>query len=640
MATYFNKYYFEFDDIHITSPIRWRVDIMDSQGNTPTEPYLLTAAAQPLITERLDTSDDKFTTIIGRQITASYIYTGDPNEPLPEEFFEADERRYRIEVRKNGVLDGVYYIKPDFSQYPDVHAPFVVQLKAIDGLGYTKGTDFNSYDDTGLLYYQKVPLYEALVTRALNLIFDEGTPVNVLQSLVPNGASPGDHLLFDSYVHLDIFYDFVEGPKSVYDVLYAFCKSFNARIITDQNQIWFIRLQDVNYDSYTIDQYLSDSVVNTLTLSDFVRTAGPNPSFDSIPTNLAGQNITLPAVKKAEFEVEYKAINILKNFDWRGWDGSDFEDWGNLGLSVDRSGTGTIDDPYQAFIEYNTDVNDWLIQITDDVDYPRFSVGDTMELELRHLYNNTRVFSISINIFSTDVVNSLHALQSDGNWQPITVLGDPAYRIPISRSGKRVDGSFKLKSVPIPGRAGTNIYANVIIHPPNELSDVPDNPDTNGVFIYPIKLGVIAFSSKGRHITITNNANFSQVKEVEKFTFIDTGEDGLSNTIFTGPSQTPEDGGWESPKPGVNPGDIERHMAIGVIDQYQRSVNSWQGQLYSNSLAFYNPIKLTHKPDKLFVQCADRYDNRNCLHDVTLVEVFKEGTAGYDILEYDIEDTE
>lgn len=647
MATYFNKYYFEFQDIHVTSPAMWRVDIMDSQGAAPTEPYLLVAATNPLITERIDTSDDKFSHIIGRQVTVSYVYTGNPNEPLPDEFFEADERRYRIEVRKNGVLDGVYYVKPDFSQYPDAVPNFVVQLKAIDGLGYTKGTKFNAYAPSGLLHYQKIPLYEALVTRSLSLIFDTGTPINVLQSLVPNGASPGDHLLFDSCIHTDIFYDFVEGPKSVYDVLISICKAFNARIITEQNQIWIIRVQDLNYTSYTVDQYLSDTIVNTITLPDFVRTAGPNASFDSIPINKSAQFIMLPAVKKAEFEVDYKGINQVLNYDWTLWDGTSFTDWEVetnpvTKLIIGRTGAGTIKNPYKLFIPYPQ------ISTATDIQQEKpigeIFLGDVFDFEMRYIFTNVNSFTISICVTNNDSGGVSYRLLQDGSW---TFGNDLAGLLTIGRSGKKREGTLKIKSEPIPVRApgssgdspGPFGFRIEIFKPFGPEVKEPGEPD--GVEIYPIKLGIISIPSKGRHITITNAANFSQVKEVEKFTFIDTGEDGVSNTIYTGPSQTPEDGGWISPKPGVNPGDIERHMAIGVIDQYQRSVNSWQGSLYSNSLAFYNVIKLDHKPDKVYMQAADRYNNRDCTHDVTLVEVFQEGTADIDdILEFDVEDKE
>jgi hypothetical protein len=171
----------------------------------------------------------------------------------------------------------------------------------------------------------------------------------------------------------------------------------------------------------------------------------------------------------------------------------------------------------------------------------------------------------------------------------------------------------------------------------------PEPSETDGVTIWPIKLGVIKTTDLGRHVTVKNPASFSLVRDSDKFTFIDTGEDGLSNTLFTGEDAEPQLGGWDNDKPNVVPGDIERQMAIGYIDQYQRSVTSWEGQLYSNQLAFYNMITLAHKADKIFMQLNDSYNNRTCEHNIQLAEAFEEYTTPNfsqqnDYYEYDIEE--
>lgn len=648
MATYFTRWYIEFKDNHVASPATWRVDLLDSEGNAPTEPYKLIADAEPLVTERVDTSEDKFSYIIGKQITVSYKYTGAAEEPLPELFFEATERRFRANVYKNGVLDGVYYIKPDYSQYPDIYPPFTVSLSAVDGLSYLKGIKFNAFQESGLLLYDKITLYDAMMTRGLNQVFDEGTAINVINTLVPNGADPGFHLLFDVSVHTDIFYDFVEGPVTVHDMLTAFCKAFKARIVTDENQIWFIRMQDMNYAPYFADRYTDSDTVATVSLPGFLRSVGPSLSADAIPINLSGLIRMIPAVKEANFQVNYKGINRLLNFEWATFDGEDFQDWirqpiEGSQLTVSRTGAGSINDPYKLFIPYPQAAND----IEQESEIGIVQTGDIFDLELRYRFANVRQFRISISVIINNTGGTAFRLLSDGSW---TFGNDLAGLLPIVRSGKKREGTFKIKSIPIPlqvpgmsgplsGPFGLRVE---IFQPttPDELE--PLEPD--GVEIWPIKLGVISLPSKGRHLRITNTSDFSLVREAESFSFIDTGEEGVSNTLFTGPGLTPEDGGWESPKPDVNPGDIERLMAISVIDQYQRSVYSWEGQLYSNALNFYNMLALSYRPGKIYMQMSDKYNNRTCEHAILMMEVFEEGLTlpppneRYIYSEWDIEE--
>jgi hypothetical protein len=650
MATYFTRWYIEFKDNHVTAPATWRVDILDSEGNAPTEPYQLIPAAEPLVTERIDISEDKFTYIIGKQITVSYEFTGAFEEPNPELFFEANERRFRAEVRKNGVLDGVYYIKPDYCQYPDLYPPITISLKAVDGFSYLKGAKFNAFDEDGLLFYQKTPLYDAIMTRSLNQIFDAGTVINVINTLVPNSAEPGFHLLFDVSVHTDIFYDFVEGPLSVYDMLLAFCKTFKARLITDQNQIWFMRIQDLNYSPYTADQYTDATTVNTVALPGFLRSVGPTTSADAIPINLSGRIRMLPAVKEANFEVTYKGINQLYNFDWSEWDGVNFNYWTNsFGMVLNRGGTGTPDDPYTAFIpSFITETADepFIFQNSQLTSGNTFQIGDIVDFEVKFRFVNVSTFQISIVLLSLTGGTEPQVLTQGGTWVNFFPNGpvDYNHRIVSTRSGKKDIGSIKIKSLPVPAAVGPNALLQVYIYCPNRVSEFPDGPGTPGIYIYPIKIAVISLESKGRHLRITNTADFSQVRELEGFTFIDTGEDGVSNTLFIGPSLEPEDGGWESPKAGVNPGDIERFMAISVIDQYQRSVYSWEGTLESNTLNFFNMLALTYRPDKICLQASDTYNNRTCEHDILMIETFEERPTGeppnetFTYAEWDIEE--
>ncbi|WP_343702689.1 hypothetical protein [Chitinophaga sp.] len=643
MATYFRKYYIEFKDRHIIQPATWRVDIMDSQGEVPSEPFRLIASDNPLITERLETDDNKANYIIGRQITLAYEYTGSPNEPLPEDFFESDERRWRVEVRKNGVLDGVYYIRPDYSQRTVKYPPITVTLKAVDGLSYAKAVPFSMADESGLLLYDKISSYEAIMTRALGLILDAGTPLNVICSLTPENMEPGKQLFNGTFIHTDIFYDFVKGASTVHEVLTAYCKAFYARCFIAHNQVWFVRMQDLTGDTFTAEQYAAEGAVTDVALPGFVRTAGPDPAlYDGLPIDEDPELVMVPAIKKQEHEVQYKGINRLLNYDWHAWDGSAFDNWTvepTFPLIVGRTGAGTQDNPYKLFIPYPQLPTATDIQQQQPVG--GIFLGDTFDLELKYRFTNVKAFRISISVTNNDIGGVSFRLMPDGSW----IVGNSlAGLFTVTRGGRKREGTLKIKSNPIPIRVeGT---ANDQTGPfglrveffapfsPEEME--PGEPA--GVEIYPIKLGVYSIPSKGRHLTATNGADFSRViEEPDKFTFIDTGDDGVSNSIFTGAAKEPVNG-WMSTKPGVAADDIERHMARAHIDQYRRSLYTWDGSLYSNSLEYFNPIELAGLPGKRFMQMRDTYVNITCTHTCSLMEIMEEGSAAVDIVEYDIEE--
>lgn len=651
MATYFNKYYFEFQDSHVTYPATWRVDIMDSQGDVPTGPFLLTMGASPLSLQRTNTADSKDVFFIGEQANITYVFDGNTNIPLPVEFFEATERRYRVEIRKNGNIYGVYFIKPDFCQYPDQYrfpgeiVPFEVQLKAIDGLGYAEGTLFNIYADSGLLFYEITELYDIIMTRALAQILDAGTIINVINTLLPENIGLTTRTFFSLFVHTDQFYDFVKGAQSVKDVIIAFCKTFYASVFMAQGQLWFIRTQDLDQTTFNADQYISDSIVNDLSLPDFVLTVGPDPSsFDAMPVDEIANITMIPAIKKAEFEVKYKSINQLFNYDWSQWDGTNFAFWNRMEvpgnpLILNRTGTGTPLDPYNAYIGYNPPLLSQAIAQATALN--TVFAGDRIEISFKYKWTNCTKFFIRVR--AGDNTQFYVTMDESGNW--FYTFGISNGRAYIYRTGKKRTGTFSIQTPPIPQKITGNIdfpaNANleIQISTPQDSNTQDDPIALSAIEISAIKIGIIRTDDAGRHVTITNQADFTQVKEQIDFNFIDTGEDGLSNTIFV------LDGfnfaaaeNWDNNKPGVNEADIEFHMSKAHIDQYSRSLTMWEGKLYSNVINFYNLFELSHMPGKRFMQLNDQYEVRTCTHQITMLEVLQEGNSTVDYLEYDVEE--
>jgi len=644
MATYFNRFFIEFEDSHYVNPIMYRIDIMDSEGGTPTNPIQLQASGTPLITTIVTENESKDAAIIGSEITISYLYTGDPNEPLPVLFFDTNERRFRVEIRKDGVLDNVYYLKPDFSSYPYLAAPFDVQLKAVDGLSYAKSVLFNVYGDDQLLKYDKISWYEAIMTRALLLIVDADTKINVLNSLYPTNIATGVKLLFGCFIHTDIVYDFVTGAQKVRDVLFMFAKALYARIFIEHNQIWFIRSQDLTFPTFTVEQYISSTVVNDVPMPDMIRTIGPSSAYDGEPVGMDGEVSVQPAIKEAEYEVTYKGINLLSNFDWSIFDGTDFANWvrkdalpTGIGIVVSRTGTGTIADPYMLYIPFDQPPSGlkYLQQIVSSIT----GAGGIFEISFQYEIFNCKSFALFVRAGNVLTPDQRFVLDSSGAW---IFDGGETATLGIAKAGKKTKGSFTFKSFPLPTSFpdGSTVpsVADVelsIFQPREETTD--DGPGPAYIKIGRIKIGGITASAIGRRLIIKNGADFSQVKDSEEFTFIDTGENGLSNTIFTGASLLPVDD-WDSAKTAVEPGDIEQHMAKAVIDQYRKSPYTFEGTIYSNSLSYFNLLEFLHLPGRRFMQLTRTVDHQQCEIKTLAAEVLEEGAAIVNYEEFDIDE--
>lgn len=637
MATYYQKYYLEFQDAHSVSPATWRIDILDSEGSIDVEPIQLQGIGDCLITERIDTEENKFTPIIGRQITITYRYNGG-FDPLPTEFFEASERRFKVEVRKNGALDGVYWVKPDFCTYPYHPTPFAVQIKAVDGMSFAAGVLFNM-DNGGLLKYEKINLYEALLTRGLFQCIEPNTPVNVLCTLYPENIEPGEKMLFGEFLHTDIFYDFVEGANSVRNAAIKIAKAFTARMFMAKGELWFIRTQDLDLPSFTVDRYTDASTVTATNVPDMLVSAGPSFVHDMLPVNLDGVVSPKRAVKRADFDVNYKTINIIQNFDWAIYGGGAFANWTNQSpVSVIQVGTGTLDDPYAALIEYDPSDPVFISQtIASGIVRP----GDILEFEMKFRFSNTSRFAYRIGIFDLGGGPPL-SMDSSGNWIYAGGETNLSMRNPVGRTGRKRDGSVKVKSAPIPkttkeGTVSDTLFVTITLFAPNELTPAPDGPFISGVTIYPIKLGYIPTSSLGRHVRATNQADFSQVSSPDTFSFIDTGFDGVSNTIFTGNPLEPAEN-WQTNKAGTAARDLEDHMARAHVEQYARSILSFAGSVYSNQFEFYSVIEFEHIPGKRFMQFRDTYNNRTCVHSIGIMEILPEEGGNITLNQWDIEE--
>lgn len=638
---YFLKYTASFDDIHNTHPANWVVNVYDDQGSATDIPVTLELSSVPLTIERLNNSDDKGTWIIGSQATFRYMYKGLPGEPANSDFFDVDERRFRIEVIKNGMTYGIYYVKPDAAKSPFKLPPYEIALTAVDGLAFLKSVKWNAYEESGRLTYTWLSLYDIIMERGLLQIMDDDTPINVINTLRPS-ALPALSFLNGLFIHSDRFIDFINGASFVYDVLEAICQQFYMRLFVAQGQIWAVRMQDILNTSFVAESYIS-GIQTALPLPTIFRTIGPDiSSNDGTPTGFDAEVTLFPAKKQVQYDIEFKAINVLPNFDWFSFDGFGFEFWPGLSSpDVQQHGTGTQSDPFTAFLKYNIGDPggqsmgaDYGGVFDDNSVHP----GDIIQLSIKHQWKNVGKYRIRVVLAGATPGMRLY-LSSSGDWTN-TVVG----YIDFARSGKKKFGSSDIISVPVPDRIDTlilsgNLQLQVNIFTPTDLNTLDPEYADQGVEIYPIKVGIIPGSSKGVNIVDINNARFSKVVDKETLSYLDTGSIDLSNTIATDASGTPVDG-WASLSNPADIQSIERHASDAPIDQYAKSNVGIEARIRSNSIEFWHIFTYDAMPGRKMIQLTDTYDVRSCSHSGLMQEVLPENGADTDYSEIDIEDSQ
>ena len=629
-------------DNHPIRPSKWRVDISDDQGNDTLIPYNLLAGANFLELERIDTSDDKNINIIGEQATITYIYTGNQNDPLPGVFFDQDERRFKVEVYQDDNIRGVYYVKPDSGRYPYQHAPYEITLTATDGLAFLKTTDLNVWTD-GLIDYRWMSLYEIMMTRGIFQVTEGPIDIHVFNTLEPENAS-GESFLNDTYVHIEMFYDFNNGPDSVYTMLEKICKQFNLRLFLSNNRIEIHRLAD-NYNLYDGESYENGNYA-VLNANILPRTIGSDINgSDAIPLNLMGTVLMFPAIKKVSYDVLYRSINLLKNFQYYFWDGNTFADWVRFNNDASRVGSGTNSDPFKLRLKYTGNIppydNSWMYQDGTLNTAMKIEIGDVVEFSVPVEFNN--VNKIQFNIVAIDLISPSPtginiSLDNGGEW--VITSGDYGSMIEITRSGKNKFSNVNIRSKPFPSRIGDTILPNVtywvilrIFSPLDKIDPVID-PDTNYYAdLSAIKLGIAKVSARGKNIIDIQNGRFSKENDKEDLFFIDTGIDSLANTIAINNSGTPSES-WHAQ--GGEPRNSEVIATDTNLQQYARSVYGMDATLYSNNINFWNVFSIEGLPNRKFVMTKDRYIVRECTHECSLQEILPETTAETTITYTDI----
>lgn len=640
--SYFKLYTTSWEDNHPTHKAKWRADIWDDESNADIVPLVLTPADNPATLSRPNSGDDKTQpSIVGRQLTLRYVFTGAEGEPSASKFFDVNERRFKIELFKNNVLEGVFYVNPGSSKRRYKAPPYEIELTAVDDISFLKGGNWDAYTDTNFIDYRWMSLYEILIQRGVNKIADIPLPVRVINNLTPENISGDGYLLTDLYLHSDMFIDFVKGPDTIDVVVNKVLQAFPFRLFIESNFIYIVRIADSLSAVVSVEEYDITGVPTRKTLPGVRKNVGSSVSaYDAIPVKFDANVINFRATKQLSFNINFKSINVLKNFQWEFFDGSNFEGWDKniAAFNVDRHGSGTTEDPYTAFLPFvNENSPDdpiyYLSQGSGVTPTIPAKVGASFEVNLKYTFAN--VTSSYFNLYATDTITGDQiALDASGNW--IWNNGNFPPPIPLTRSGKTREGNLSLRTQPIPPRIDTHVLSNNVfqfffgVRTPVGLIDT-DGPIEAGIEFYAIKLGMFTVTGTGREMKAVNTLRVSNDVPLGELYLLDTGSPGLSNTVAVTDTGTAAENWSASPGPVRT---LQRYLAQSYVDQYYKAVNAWEGNLFTNSIAFWHIFTFEYLTG-LFCIISYTYDIKYCTYDISLQEVYTDRSAQLTYLETD-----
>lgn len=622
------KYRMEFKDIHSTHPAAWRIDISERDAVDTGITMLTPMGSSPLILDYQNSKESKTSYIIGREATLSYVYSRLPGEPLPDVFFDSvDERKFRMDVYVNNKLEGVFWIKSDGGGYPYTSPSFAVSISAVDGFAFAKTTLLDMYLDGRVVYeYQTLA---KIISDAVYKVLEPGTPIYIINTLRPKDITAPGNFWTVVKSHTELFFSFTEGPISVYKLLEIFAAQFYGRFFMSEGVLWFIRTEDIYDDVVSVYTINGDPI--TLP-AGIVQSINPNtfPAVENTP-NVNG----IKGLKQQQLTINYRSINQLVNFDWHEWAPLvGFNSWFGS-ESLMRGGTGVLEDPYTAILPFgNKTLTAAISQFTVNTGPRYFYPSDIVEVAFKYTYSNMRAFDIILVAVPTNGTNPQHAMDASGTWVNIEGKLIDELRINLVRSGRKQQGSFEVRSQPIPSLVGQCTLWFWIVWPyersyhipkqDGDIIDVPPGIGLEGVFIEPVKIGVISSQSIGTDIKIRNKANYSGIGDDETINYSDMGDTHVANTLLL--NATPIEN-WESTKPDITPYVIERHSAQSRIDGYAKSIKSFEGNVYSNTFRFYNTLKIDGLPGKKFMVLRDKYNVFTCMHSIVVEEVLPEQYA-------------
>lgn len=613
------KYYFEFEDGHPITPVNWRVELLrkDYLGSATVIPY---QSEQPLVIEQSGEDEEKFTPMIGSKANITYIYDGESDTPIPEEFIKIVEDDYQMVIYRGGSLYWRGFVKPDNAQYPWVPPPFSFRINATDYFNGFRGTLMNLNKD-GAFYYSFFTLGD-FINRTIFHTVGTDTVVNVLFTIKPSVIS--GNILSNLYLHTDAFFDIDQGADTVYDALKKVMLDMGARLFYAAGEYWIQRIADIGNSSFNVIRVTPDNLNGTLhTITDVSRSLPGDIYFHELSQILRVE----PAIKRQEFKYELKGLNRVRNFKWDtvgpppSYSGQVAE-WSGpnpgSGMEIFRVGGGTTDDPYGLYISGTGDVTigALIYQLIGTIAPNQYL---TIDLNAMVYYTTGQRVRITLGPMAG---GTIFYLTSNGDWSD-----DPNTEILLTADKKSRQGSLSVTSKRTPFNIGQYTVSISIIGIQN--ADDPEDPvpplSIPHNILFPVFVRIynnLVYEINGK---IVNNKTYSQQPPELKMFFLDIGDSNTSNCFFYNSSGTmkalPIDN-WDGKT-------IDQHMGLSRLDQYQEETYLLEGDLLSNDLQFHQHLIMSDYPlaGRKMLAIKDNYDVKSALHSVLYAEIKDNGTA-------------
>ena len=276
--------------------------------------------------------DNKFDPIRIKECTLSFLST--ENFQLSE-FFENDERTFRVTVTFDGIVDFKGYVTPDSCSEPFAPPNYIVSIKCTDGIGSLKtmsypfpiGASFNLRQNfIDVLTYCLAPI---------NLNIDLVTICNLYETSMPTSLND-DPLALVTFNPLRLADDTGKILTS-YEVLVAVCTAWGAYIVQTNGKWVFARANELsklvvrqrtyNYTGLFLgaENIENDRSIGNVFNDDMIATSG---------ANLENQD----AYKRVSVLSDFgKVPSILYNGDFEAWNGFNWTYWTKYGgIDVSR----------------------------------------------------------------------------------------------------------------------------------------------------------------------------------------------------------------------------------------------------------------------------------------------------------------
>lgn len=231
--------------------IEWELQLYDMKNSYLKIDYPkdVEGSGDPVIWTRSDQNEDKFSPIITHQLQIQLLF--DNTLFTVEEFSTVPEQTWYVQLVSAGVTYFKGYILPDEIQGEYSDPPYIITLKATDGIPSLKGNKWGNGSGGqgyGTLQIQQygLALWVALVKQCLDQLRYDYGDIHIVSSLQYNGNwSSGLWLNISTWS--DILYDSSGVAISTYDALSLLLTSMKLSLVQEKGEFRLINWNDLYY---------------------------------------------------------------------------------------------------------------------------------------------------------------------------------------------------------------------------------------------------------------------------------------------------------------------------------------------------------------------------------------------------------